>query len=138
MMWSNTDIVSTVSQDQRFEVPTEQLLCGIARTRNIEGVCVCRLMAASTHRRFLACPRAGHDPCVWAFLLEVQQQRSTDLQTQLLPHNILRTGYLRCQPCGKASEATKRRQAVEQPTVHPRGRYQRQARKNRSNHGHAF
>ena len=41
-------------------------------------------------------------------------------------------------PAEKASEATKRRQAVEQPTVHPRGRYQRQARTNRSNHGHAF
>ena len=102
-----------------------------------ECVCVCRLLAASTHKRFLGRPSAGNDPCVRAFLLEVQQQRSKDLQTPLLPHHHLRTGYLRCQPCGKASEATQRRPAVEQPTVHPRGRYQRQARKNRSNHGHA-
>ena len=27
-------------------------------------MCVCRLLAASTHRRFLACSSAGNDPCV--------------------------------------------------------------------------
>ena len=40
--------------------------------RSKECVCVCRLLAASTHRRFLACSSAGNDPCAWAFLLEVQ------------------------------------------------------------------
>ena len=99
---------------------------------------MCKMLAASTHRRFLACPSAGNDPCVRAFLLEVQQQGNNDLQTPLLPHHHLRTGYLRCQPCGKASEATQRWQAVEQPTVHPIGRYQRQTMNNRSKYGHAF
>ncbi len=54
-----------------------------------------------THRRLLAGPSAGNYPCVRAFLLEVQQQRNKGLQSPLLPHHHLRTGYLRCQPCGK-------------------------------------
>ena len=58
--------------------------------------CVCISLAASTHRKFLVCQSTGNDPCVRVFLLEVQQQRNTDLQTQLLPHRYLRTGYLRC------------------------------------------